>query len=455
MDNQPTSRIRRIEVTGLFGLYDHDIQLNREDRVTILHGPNGVGKTMVLRLLAGLFSWRIHEFGKVAFDQFKVWLNDGRQVVVQSASESNGKKGKSSASRRMRLSLIAENGTVLEGEGNEGEVPTPTISPSEVLDMIRHAGLPLSPTEDGEWFDHRSEERMSFESVLTRYSDFIPARLRKSRTKTPAWFEKIREAQPVHMIETQRLIRLTQARGRWPEERSSNSVSENASDLHRRIEVTQAEFGRRSQRLDQSIPQRLLDPKAPEFSRGEIKDKMALLESRRGRLKEIGLLDDSESPPFETAKLDDANATELKVMSLYVRDSEQKLAVLEDLAKRITLLLGNINAKFRHKSIRINRERGFIALGSNSTPLDLDALSSGEQHELVLLYDLLFRVKPNTLVLIDEPELSLHISWQKQFLPDLIEIAKTAEFDALVATHSPFIVGDRMDLLVELGSERA
>lgn len=41
-------RIESISVEGLFGLYDHTIPLNLEDRVTIIHGPNGVGKTKIL-----------------------------------------------------------------------------------------------------------------------------------------------------------------------------------------------------------------------------------------------------------------------------------------------------------------------------------------------------------------------------------------------------------------------
>ena len=65
-------------------------------------------------------------------------------------------------------------------------------------------------------------------------------------------------------------------------------------------------------------------------------------------------------------------------------------------------------------------------------------------------YDLLFRVKSNTLVLIDEPELSLHVTWQKTFLPDLLEIVSATKFDVLLATHSPFIVGDRNDLMTPL-----
>jgi len=85
----------------------------------------------------------------------------------------------------------------------------------------------------------------------------------------------------------------------------------------------------------------------------------------------------------------------------------------------------------------------------------LEALFSGEQHELVLHYDLLFRVRPNTLVLIDEPELSLHVAWQKRFLPDLLEIVAAAEFDVLVATHSPYIVGDHSDLMIGLGEDPA
>jgi len=140
-------------------------------------------------------------------------------------------------------------------------------------------------------------------------------------------------------------------------------------------------------------------------------------------------------------------------MSLYVQDTSEKLEVLADLARRIHLLLDNVNRKFQHKRIRIDREAGLVAEREDRTPLKLEALSSGEQHELVLHYDLLFRVRPNTLVLIDEPELSLHVAWQKRFLPDLLEVIATAQFDVLIATHSPYIVGERSDLMIGLGEE--
>ena len=53
------------------------------------------------------------------------------------------------------------------------------------------------------------------------------------------------------------------------------------------------------------------------------------------------------------------------------------------------------------------------------------------------------------------PELSLHVAWQKRFLPDLLEIIETAKFDVLIATHSPYIVGERSDLMIGLGEDPA
>ena len=140
-------------------------------------------------------------------------------------------------------------------------------------------------------------------------------------------------------------------------------------------------------------------------------------------------------------------------MTLYVEDVERKLRVLEDLASRLRLLLDSVNGKFWNKRMRLDEEKRLAAENQGSQRLPLDSLSSGEQHELVLHYDLLFRVPSNTVVLIDEPELSLHVGWQKKFLSDLTAIVELSGLDAVVATHSPFIVGDRDDLMAGLGGD--
>ena len=228
------------------------------------------------------------------------------------------------------------------------------------------------------------------------------------------------------------------------------TIVEYSRDFHERLADTMAQYGRQSQALDQSFPQRLISTE-DELDVHELQRRMSELVKKTTEYKEIGILDTTPTNLFPVSSLENIDRTQTRVMTLYVRDTEQKLQALDDLATRTRLLLDNVNQKYQHKKIQLDREKGFVASSDGGQPLALRSLSSGEQQEFVLHYDLLFRVPSNTIVLIDEPEISLHVAWQKKFLPELLEIVKLSDFDALVATHSPFVVGDRSDLMVGLG----
>jgi len=133
-----------------------------------------------------------------------------------------------------------------------------------------------------------------------------------------------------------------------------------------------------------------------------------------------------------------------------VNDAWQKLAIFDDIAERINLFTKLMNDRFLYKDFEVSRERRFLFRNYSSQDVPVTGLSSGEQHQLVLLYELLFRVQEGSLILIDEPELSLHVVWQQSFLRDIHEIARIRNFDVLIATHSPQIINDRWDLTVEL-----
>ena len=85
--------------------------------------------------------------------------------------------------------------------------------------------------------------------------------------------------------------------------------------------------------------------------------------------------------------------------------------------------------------------------------IPLESLSSGEKHEVVLAHHLLFKTGPGWLVMIDEPEISLHVGWQREYLNDLKKIQEITGGQFLVATHSPAIVGDYWDWVVPLGDD--
>jgi len=76
---------------------------------------------------------------------------------------------------------------------------------------------------------------------------------------------------------------------------------------------------------------------------------------------------------------------------------------------------------------------------SNQKPLPIKFLSSGEKQLIILLTEALLQKNANYIFVADEPELSLHISWQRKILNAVKELNENAQI--IVATHSPEIAG--------------
>ena len=84
--------------------------------------------------------------------------------------------------------------------------------------------------------------------------------------------------------------------------------------------------------------------------------------------------------------------------------------------------------------------------------IPLNKLSSGELNILAILFDLYFRCLHDAIILIDEPEISLHIAWQQQLGERLSKVISNKEkrrAQIIVATHSPFIASANNESIVE------
>lgn len=95
------------------------------------------------------------------------------------------------------------------------------------------------------------------------------------------------------------------------------------------------------------------------------------------------------------------------------------------------------------KEIRRSRDRSLAIVRSDSTELfHFSELSSGEQQVLMLFSKIIVAAGHGTVLLIDEPEISLHVHWQ-QVLPHLFGvIAKETSTRLIIATHSPTLVAN-------------
>ena len=128
--------------------------------------------------------------------------------------------------------------------------------------------------------------------------------------------------------------------------------------------------------------------------------------------------------------------------------NERKALVLEvDFARNRTLLGGQEAYPHIINSILILMSTGLMRLMDlrlhkiDYGELSLKRASSGEQCLVVLILGVAGHIEDGSLVLIDEPEISLHPKWQEEFMPLLeLSFSKYKNCQFVVATHSPQIV---------------
>jgi predicted ATP-dependent endonuclease of OLD family len=112
-----------------------------------------------------------------------------------------------------------------------------------------------------------------------------------------------------------------------------------------------------------------------------------------------------------------------------------------------------INSKIKHlfemidkmfaetrKKIEINPKDNSLFFRQDDTVISLEQLSSGEKQLLIILFTVFLMEEKPSILLMDEPEISLHIGWQQQ----LIDVIRKLNPDCqlIIATHSPSIFGD-------------
>jgi len=444
-------RVREVSVTKLFGIFDHRIPTNLEDRITIIHGPNGFGKTALLRLLDGTFNFHSAALRAIPFERFRVDFDNRSylEVTKPNGARRRGRKGRPGVPL-LRFTYGKSQGEdvqVYEDKQEREEIEADF--PLSMLDRIPN----IERIGPAEWLHLPDNEVLSLDDALERFAEYLPVPRRFVRSHPEVeWLKAVRSDVSVRFIQTQRLVSRGEPRraGRYEGEPSMvPAVRRYSQELARAIQAKLAEYAAVSQSLDRSFPARLVSQRSTTESTLEgLREKMDRLGEKRARLTEAGLLAQERDIPFEIpGQIDE---TKVGVLSVYASDVEEKLSVLDEMAAKIELLKKVINERFLYKQMAISRDEGFTFTTVDGHSLSATSLSSGEQHEVVLLCELLFSVKPNLLVLIDEPEISLHIAWQEQFLKDLEQMTKLSGFDVILATHSPQIVSDRWDLTVEL-----
>jgi predicted ATP-binding protein involved in virulence len=412
-------------------------------RVTIIHSPNGFGKTAIFKLLNEIFTQGTTILRTTSFDELHIsfedqghlWITrERKKVQFPLSSEENDREAKTAHQCLMFAYAHSEEETVSRLELTESDAGDERALATETnLCLFSHRTLleDLPRWNDSPWPAAEQEKR-------------------GEAKKEQAWFKEVRASVPIRFIETQRLSNSAVVTEGQRGRAIQPAVTLYAQELSHMLLSRLADATILSQELDRTFPRRLIDlvDRQSDICAPDLRVKLAELEAKWQGLIAVGLVNQNPNETVLGANRIDASTR--VALSLSIKDTWQKLAIFDDIAPKIALFTRIINKRFLYKKISISRREGFLFTTPGGTQLPLEKLSSGEQHELILFYELLFKTSSGSLILIDEPENSLHVVWQEQFLQDVQDITRLANIDVLLATHSPDIIGGQRGLVVEL-----
>lgn len=445
-------RITKVSVKKLFGIFDHEIPL-KDSRITIIHGPNGFGKTMLLTMIHGLFNSSYVVFSDMPFEEFRVDFNNEESIKVKKENTSSHSALESASDMESDQSNSKLSIVYNAYEHSLYKLKSPEEY-ERLLDEEIDSIPELRRIESNLFFNRNTGSFLTMEEIIETYDH-----LRSKLYDEPDWFARIKKEIHTRFIQAQRLqnpqitpdpFSLPYHIRREIPSVPNSTVEKYSNEIARTIQEASAKYGELSQAKDRSFPMRLIESgHSHQFDQDELQAKLKELESKSSKLMRLGLLDKGEDAP-DIPNLGSAPENLNNALAIYVQDIEEKLAVFDEISEQLRILTDIINERFKFKTLKVNKSDGFIFIARDESRIPISNLSSGEQHELVLFYQLLFHVQPNSLILIDEPELSLHVTWQRNFLNDIQRITELRKFDVLIATHSPQIVDDKGDWMVGL-----
>lgn len=440
--------INRIQIEKLFGLYNYDIHFLDNPAVKILTGPNGYGKTTILLALNHLYKGDFWFFHFLVFDKIVVTLTNQVIVIVRQSENSHESKHEDLETGKGDDFFNVADDT--DAERYEERISLLDIESHEIESFTINNDYIQQLIYTYRRRNIREPSNYGAEELLTRFydatdDDYIQKCSKNISLAIQEYETKYLPAQRVYNN-----IMSSQAVFRTPRISSSryeiDHVNEEISRLYRR---TQNFFAATSQRIDATFISRLIKRKES-YTREELQYRLSALKKRIDGYKELNLFANMELLDYSLD--DDGSYQELKkALSLYVDDMNAKMDRFEELYQKISLYKRVVSEKIlSEKSVDFS-ENGFTVKNINGLLLnDLHKLSSGEQNLLILYYNLIFKSNSKTVLLIDEPENSLHVAWQSKMLNDYVEMAKTTGCQIILATHSPTFIDGHWEMTTDL-----
>jgi energy-coupling factor transporter ATP-binding protein EcfA2 len=428
--------IRKISVELLFGQLTYELQdivspPGKASKVLLLYGDNGAGKTTILRILFFLLSHidgRGHKtkVARIRFKRFEVNFADGTKVVAEREDytvpeyEVRVTRGDSQLAQAAYGDDPSRRKGAAEGNFNRLLVNMSPVDSAQIL-------------EDYYQKERREENHKQLLATLksldlgliylsdTRYLYSTDPPLTKRTVKPVAREKEVDDEHPKALDDAVERI------SAWATKQAFKGSTQGEDDVN-------AVYSRIISGIAHAP-----SPKPSEVTLPELVKALRELEMKSTDLVRFGL-----TKPFNAEEIvanlnrisNSSVETVVGILEPYVSGIRARFDAMEPIRAQLYRFVETINSFYRNKSVRLDLDQGMVISSSGGDRLSPDALSSGEGQLLFILASTLVAKENSRLFMIDEPEISLNVKWQRMLISSLLELAQGSNMQFLLATHS-------------------
>lgn len=451
MDNY----IRKLQVQSLFG-DKAELKVEFDEKINCLYGVNGSGKTTTINILVASMTCDVNRLSILPFSKVSIFISPTGKRRAKHFFDVIKMDG--NIRYHFNTEYLSPNDVDLEivdflisskRELDRVDEKKKGIVTQLIKNNVTTTYVPLSRMHDSDLYDSNGRPDEYFLSQILR-SRHIPQD----------------EAEDILDPSRRMLLKL--------EEAFKQKYSVTQEEINRNLDglkdtilgkmLLNRDFASKYAAQNISFKTKLTNPDYAEYSKklsatnlkiseGALKEHFEVMEDNITKLNNIrfeysklaGI--EGEDQEAKRGKLRDEYTTEVSKYRALNPFYQRFFDVLEDVEnvqvkkdealKIFTSTEKVINDYLINKTFSFNSVGGF-EIKCGKKPIKLADLSSGEKHMIALLGRVALSPEQGAVFVADEPELSLHLEWQRKILPAIQLLSPSIQI--IVATHSPAIV---------------
>lgn len=441
MNTEDKPYIKSYSVLGLHG--DKDIELIFNSSYKILVAENGTGKTTVLNSLFYLLTGQYQKLSQIEFDSIRLKLSNNDSVELS--------RNDISFEMPSNLEKLPHYNRLKQYIGDD--LARALIERALNVESLRDIRTtPEFRIANSQFPGPSMEIQRTLERVRRELSgdDFFSSALSDKK-------KKIKESIPldVFYLPTYRRVEEDLQRLGYEGEFSDGQeqlIHFGMRDVSRRFKKITSEIIESAVTWYSRISGRMLD----ELMTGVLVDrekieKISNPEALKIVLDRLGanISEERKSEILSLVQSKNIHNDKYNALAYFLSNLIEIYDQQRDKDNRIKEFVGVTNKYLVGKEIRYDESNVTITVINTRTETEvlLEKLSSGEKQLISILSKLYLESSRKSLIIFDEPELSLSIEWQKTLLPDIIASGQCGLL--LAATHSPFIFENKLDCFAE------